>query len=300
MNRWKALMPLAGTAALIALLAWRVSPTDVARAMGEVQWPGIVAATAALALVIFFWDGVCLRWLFRDRRRPLRYPEVLQARASAYLGTVLHFGLGQGLLAWQLARRQQKPVLAAMARCAAMAFVDLWVLLGLGLVGASLSQDPRTRGVDVFCLGALLLLAAVTLTVRFAPLPHRVAAFLQQSRWFTWWHATDLTWGTVALLYPLRLAYFIMGLAHASVILRLAGFQLDRSLVLSILPITAIVDALPLSVAGLGTREAMLLAFLQPDRPATLLACTLLWWTAMLLSRAAIGLVVLWWSGLDL
>ena len=55
-----------------------------------------------------------------------------------------------------------------------------------------------------------------------------------------------------------------------------------------------LVDGLPISLSGLGTRENVLLFLLQPERPAHLVACTILWWSAMILGRATIGLGALW------
>ncbi len=294
MGRFRAwarnLLPLVVSAALLAWLVWRVPLPELAAAFRQLAWRPLVAITVALVVLAFFWDSLCIWSLFNDRDRPLKYRTALRARGSTYLFFILNFGLGQGLLAWIVAKAQGRPLLTTAGRCAAMACVDAGVLLALGLVGATISEDPRTDGVAVFCGIALGGLTSFALILSI--LPTGMTRRLQQTRLGAEILSAGLSRRRLASLVLLRLTYYMFMMTHASTLLWLGGIPLDFTVVLSVIPIMALVDGLPISFTGLGTREAVLLTLLQPEQPAILLACMLVWWAVMVLGRAAIGMAV--------
>ncbi len=288
-RRW---LPVAVTAALLGWIFYCVSLSDLAQAFAQLDWLPVVAVTGLLVVCLYLWDGVCLWWLFSDRQNRLSYRTVLRARGTAYLGTVVHLGLGQGVLAWLLGRHHHGGLIGAAGRCLLLLYVDLGLLLALGMLGAAVSDDPRTDGIAAWCAAGLLLLGLFTaLAIVFPSLWRRVA---QRYRWGVSLTSAGIGWRRLLPLYPLRLVYFIFGLVHAAVILALCGVQLDHAAVVGVIPLTSMLDGLPVSLAGLGTREAVFLALLEPEQPALLVAGSLVWWVCVLVGRTAIGLGLLW------
>src|SRR5262249_19827395 len=141
------------------------------------------------------------------------------------------------------------------------------------------------------CLALLVVVALGVLVGRFPSrwqerwLPERLRVHLD---WWTWRHSICLG--------LLRAGYFALILVYAAVGLRLSGIDLSLQGLCSVVPIALLADGLPISVSGLGTREATLLYLVSPDeseRPV-LLAFSLLWSVGLVLGRASIG-VALWW-----
>jgi len=290
-------LPVGGTVGLLTWLFYHVPVPEVIAAAGQIDWPAVVLFTLILVVSLFLWDGVCLSWLFTDPGKRFSYRHALWVRGQAYLLTVVHLGMGQGLLAYLVSRVRQIPFLTAVGRCLIMLYVDVGLLFLMGMLAAIISHDPRTEGIARFCALGLLGLALVTLLAFWIP---QFLSLGGPTKWGTAVAAAGIPWIRVICLYPLRFIYFLFGLVHAGVILALCDVWLDASTIVSVMPLTSLADGLPISVAGLGTRETLFLTLLEPPQPAAVLAGSLIWWVTMLVGRAGIGLILLWLSVLGL
>jgi hypothetical protein len=284
-RRWARWLPPLVSAGLAAWVIWRVSPDKLTRAAALLDWPCLLAATAALVLALYLWDAVCLWWLFARPDRPLPFQAVLHARGSSYLLTAVNYEVGQAVLAWRLARAQGRPFGRVLATCVLLAGHDLAVLLALGLAGALLSGDPRTEAALWICGAGLGGLLGLALLARLVPRA-------RPGRWAAWAGTWD--WRRSAALVLLRTGYYSLLLLYAAVGLRLSGMGLDVRVVCGVVPLVLLADGLPISVSGLGTREAALLYLLSPEQPGRLLAFSLVWSAGLMLGRLALGLAH-WW-----
>lgn len=293
----KRLLPWLTSAVLLGWLLWRISPEQVARALFQLNWPVLVPLSALLVAGLYAWDAVCLWWLFDEPSGRVTYRSMLRARGSSYVLHAFNYALGQGALAVSVAQLQDRKLGPVVQRCAMLTYVDACVLLAMGLVGAVLSSDPRTDSLTVFCAVGLALLAGAKLLAGLLP-----AGSLEGlgSRCAAWFERGDWSWRQLGQLSALRLVYFMIGLLYVILALKACQLRFDNTVTLSVMPIVALVDGLPISVSGLGTRETTMVALLDPEHPALLLAFCLVWSVSMLLGRAAIGLGNLWlprWFG---
>ena len=289
-RHWRKAIPLLGSLLLLALVLWQISPGEVLEAFGRLNWAVLVPATVLLIASLYLWDSLCLWWLFSRSDAPLPYRRVLRARGTSYLFTVINYGLGHGMLAWLLARYRSKTFVSTAILCVMVTYVDMGVLFGLGLTGGTLSSDPRTEGVAWFCTAALLLWVSFTAVVRL--LPRRLTERILETRWGQAMHSPDWRWGTLVPLAAMRTFYACHGVVYVAVCLAASGFALDFRVVLSVIPIIVLLDAVPISISGLGTREAALLLLLRPEDPSLLLAFSLVWWACGMGGRALIGLMI--------
>jgi hypothetical protein len=288
----KGWLPLVGSVVLVALLIIRVSPTELAHAFAQLNWCVLIPLTAALVLVAFFWDSICVWCLFVDPQRHLSYGEVLHARAMAYLLAIINHGAGQGMLAWKLAKLQRKTFVSGVGRCLLLAYVDAVVLLSLGFIGALACKDPRAKAVMAFCGVGVAAMVALTVTLRL--LPASLKTRLLETRWGARLDLREWSWQRVRPICALRVVYFALGAAYAVTGLAICGVGVDHVLVLSVFPVATMADALPVSVSGLGTRETALLLLLRPEQPAILLAFCLVWSASVIVGRAMIGIGCFW------
>ena len=282
-------LPALISAGLVGWLVWRVSPGSLARAAAALDWPALVPWTLAELFALFGWDIVCLRWLFSQPDRPLPFRAVLRARARSYLWMVLNYGLGQGVLAWHLARARGLSLASAIGRCVLMALHDLTVLFSLGLGAALLNPDPRARPLRWVCAVGLLVLAGVALALILFPARWRTR-LAPRADWLGWW-----SWRHSLTLLGLRGAFFLIIAVYVTVGLRLAGFPLEPGAVYRVIPLVLLAEALP-SISGLGTRDTALLGLLHPapELRGLVLAFSLLWSSVLLIGRVAVGLAA-WW-----
>jgi hypothetical protein len=285
---WKRVLPVLISTGLLAWVVYRVSPQALVEAAGRLDARPLVAATALLVLALYFWDAVCLDWLFGKCIRPLSYPTALAARGWSYLPGALNYELGQAALAWRLARAQETTVLSALGLCVQLAYHDLVVLFVLGGLGSLVSTDPRSRPAGWVCGLGLAALAGFGVLVRWLPRAWRRAGTALPS-WLPSWSA-----GRSAMLLLLRGVYYGIILGYAAVGLEICRIGVSFHVLGSVIPLVLLADGLPISVSGLGTRETTLLYLLQPDEPATLAAFSLFWSVGLASGRAGIGLLH-WW-----
>jgi hypothetical protein len=89
-----------------------------------------------------------------------------------------------------------------------------------------------------------------------------------------------------------------VSILYASAALKLVGIPAQLSALCTAIPLIQLSEGLPITLSGLGTREAILLYLLQPDRTEPILAFGLLWSTELVVGRLAIGLGLMWFGAM--
>ncbi len=294
-KQWKRLLPLLGTIGLLAWLFTRVSPAQLWDAFQRIDWHLLVPMTWALAIGNYLWDAVCITWLFHDGRgesESVRYRDVLRLRGVSYLFSVINWGLGQGLLVYVMSRLRKLPISTAAGRCVAMAYVDVLMLLGFGLLGVTLNTDPRIAPMTKPAIVALVLLGGTLILFRLAP--RRWLRHVKKSKAGGVADILQWRWSSLLQLCAMRSVYFVGGMIYLGACLRVCGIYLDYHVVISILAVIAMLDGLPISIFSLGTRENALILLLNPEDPAVVVAFCLIWSLGVVSTRVLIGLLCFW------
>jgi len=290
-RRFRNAIPVLISAGLISWVVYQVSPSELRDAFLSLDWSVLVPATLVMVGSLYLWDTVCLQALFTTPLSIPPYGRMLRVRGTAYLVGVLNYELGQGMVAWAMARYQATSFLAALSRSVVLAYHDLVVLFGLGLLGSMLANHPRAIFVQWFCSIGLAGLGAIALVLVL--LPPSQKGRIKQTRFGAW--LDDWSWGRSVRLALLRGVYFAILMIYAGVGLEVCGVDVDLMVVVSTIPLVLVADALP-SVSGLGVREKALLTLLHPsaELQAAVVALSLIWTTGMVVGRALIGLGNLW------
>jgi hypothetical protein len=290
--RWRRVVPIAVSVVLVVWVVLRASSLELARAASQLQWQSIVPLTAFVVVALYLWDTWCVRWLFTDPGAPVSYRIAAEARGTAYLAGVFSYGIGQGVLAWRMARARGVSLVSALSRFVLLAYHDVAVLLSVGLLGAWISMDSRLRSTEIFCAVGLAIVAGLAVSVRIMPVNWRRRAVL--TRWGAW--LGTWSWSRSVRLCGLRAVNFAISMLYAVVALSICGVRADPKTLCSAIPLIQLSEGLPITVSGLGTREATLLYVLNPDRPERVLAFGLIWSSGLIVGRLAIGLGTLWLS----
>jgi hypothetical protein len=265
-----------------------VTPERLFEAFSTSQWPWLVLATVVQVIVLFFWDTVCLWWLFSQPGRWLPFRTIWRARTDTVIWSAVNLEIGQGVFAWQLARTVNIPVTATLGRCLLLALADTGTLLSVALVGSFWSPNPRTEPFRWVCVVGLAGLAVVVVVVRF--LPERWRGSLIARPWAGWLAWFD--WRDAFTLATLRLILFLLVLVYAGVGLAVCGLPADPRTVVGTVPFVILAESLP-GTGGLGERETALLYLfpLGADQRPVMLSFGLIWSTVVILGRVVIGLV---------
>jgi hypothetical protein len=283
-------MPLLVSVGLLVWLVYRISPQALVAAASQLNCPRLCLVFSAMVLALYLWDSVCLHWLFAEPGLPLSFSKVLRARGSSYAASAVNYELGQGLVAWELARAQGTSLVSALGRCLLLAAHDVAVLLTLGLAGSLLIDTTIARGIMGFCAIGLTVLIVVGLLAYFFPRwRHERRTIGGEHFWPRSW-----TWGRSLQLSGMRGIYYAIILAAVGLGLEVAPVPVGRQVVFGAVPVVLLADGLPISVSGLGTRETALLSLIDAPQPGALLAFSLIWSAVLMTGRLLIGLVH-WW-----
>jgi hypothetical protein len=283
-------VPFVISTSLLVFIVWWVSPQALLRAAEDLRWQLLVPATVAMVVALYLCDALCLPVAYGIEGRQIRYAQALHVRGLAYLAGALNYEIGQGAVAWGMARLQQTKFLRMLARSIVLAYHDAVILLATGLVGALLTNNSRVVRIRPYI--AIGLAAALIVGVVFWSLPKWLRLQIHSEK-------IDAIFADWSLqrslqLVPLRFAYFGILVFYAAVALAICRIPVDHVVVLSTIPLVLLADGLP-NFAGLGTRETSLLLLLAPDEKGPLLAMSLLWTTGMIVIRFLIGVSHLWY-----
>ena len=283
-------LPFAVSAAVFAwLLSW-----DEIRLAGIVQSirPDQIVQLV-IAMVIYGVWGLALEALSLVRMvgQPLSSFSgwtAAKIKAASYLAYTIHYSLGVGALTILLRRRVQLSLADSAGVVLLIAAFDLGLTLAVATVGVLLlgSETPAVRAGVVFgaigtMVGGFVLLRA---PIRLGP--------LEGLRQLTVFRATRAApMAKIAELFVIRLIFVSSFFVVAAIALRIFDIAPPIPVLFVSVSFVALVSALPIAVAGLGTGQAAFIyAFRSYADPETLLACSLALSAGMILLRAGMGL----------
>lgn len=292
-DRWRKTVQRALPVAVsVGVLAWLLREVD-----GPALLAALDARVAAIMIPALLVFGVVTLWLeaLSIRRLTPHAPEgfgvwtAARIKCASYLPGVLHYTLGAAALALLMRRRTGMLLGEAASLVLLISSTDLLVVLTAASASAALvgvaAPGLRSGLVVVVLVGFLGGLAVLRLPASLGPLDR-----VRQLAIFEGLRTVPLR--RLVELLALRVAFsgcFVAGCASA-----FAAFQIAAppALLVGGILVVALVAALPIAVAGLGTSQAAFLYVFADVAPAEkLLAMSLVLSFGMLVLRAAMGLV---------
>ena len=288
---------VAGSAVLLAVLFWLLPLDKVGTALRSIP-PGLFILVLLLFLVGH--AGAALKWwLLLDRA----LPPLLAIRAH-YAGLAANLclpgAIGGDAVRAGLAQSAMKDGARVVAAATADRLIDMIALLTITILGLVLSaRDGMDGGLVVqaaLVIGAML--AGMIALPRLLPLPWRIVPTLP-GRGFAERLATALT--TLGRKPATLAAAFVASVGIQAVFVMLAwwlaiaaGAEVAIGHWMFAWPLAKIIAVLPVSLNGLGLREATLATFLAPfGAEAAVIVAAGLVWQAILFAGGGIGALVL-------
>jgi Lysylphosphatidylglycerol synthase TM region len=302
------------TAAIFYLLFRRIPIARLLSALQRADYTVFFAAMIPNTLFYFFWDTLVLTVAVRWFHAPVRYFELLPARAASYVVGFFNTNAGRGTLALHLSRRLQSPFLQLGSTVLFLVLSEYLHLVAWATIGILQIRSEVARALLV----GPPLVAAVWLAVftysRLAPAspaidparPQGPAArilrvVLAPRGWAlmrTFRLAPARRYGQIILL---RAPMFFVSLCLHYAAARAFGLSLPFLALVAFLPVVFMIAALPITVARLGTTQAAWVFFFgaYADAP-TLLAFSLAAHLTFAATRALLGGAFLPWAYAEL
>lgn len=303
---WRRYLPPIVTLLIFWFIFQRIPFEKFLSALQQADYPHFLALMLPNSIFYFAWDTLVLAVVLRWFHGPIRYRDLLPARAVTYVVALMNTQLARGALAVYLTRQLQAPFfqiastvifltlvemthLAAWATSGMLAFhrhlpSDLfWVPLGFGLFWLVFLLYARRD----FAPWRVLL---SWMTRLFPFLRGRLR--LRQRLLFRTFDQAPLK--RYVQLILLRAPMFFVALVIHYLAVRTFGIEIPFLQLMGFLPIIFMLAALPITVAHLGTTQAAWIFFFSAyASPSQLLAYSLASHLAFMLARGLLGVVFL-------
>jgi hypothetical protein len=290
--------------AILVFLLRRIPFPRLLTALEQADYALFFAAMIPNTLFYFCWDTLVLSVVVRWFHGPVRYRDLLPARAASYVVAFFNTNAGRGALAAYLSRRLASPFLQLGSTVLFLVLSEYLHLVAWATIGILLIRSDAPRELLWVPPGVALIWLVVFLYARAGGTEHAAAA-AGGARPAVPWLLAPREW---ALLRTFRLAparrylqvvllrspMFFVSLCLHAVAARAFGLEIPFLHMLAFLPIVFMIAALPITVARLGTTQAAWLFFFTPYAEAPrLLAFSLAAHLTFVVTRSLIGIAFL-------
>ena len=299
-RRW--MIRAAGSALLLGGLFWLLPLDRVGDALRSIS-PGVFI----LVLVLFLAGHVAAAlkwWLLLDRAVP-PFLAIQAHYAGLAANLCLPGAIGGDAVRAGMAQAAMKDGARVVAAATADRLIDMIALLTITVLGLVLSSRSGVDGglVVQAALVIAVMLAAIIALPRLLPLPWRMIPALPgrgfAERLAAAFGALGRKPATLAIAFAASVAIQTVFVSLAWWLAIAAGAEVAIGHWMFAWPLAKIIAILPVSLNGLGLREATLAAFLAPfGAEAAVIVAAGLMWQAVLFAAGGIGALVLALSGL--
>ncbi len=260
---------------LLALLLWKLDVGALARVMQRAQWPLLIAAIALNIPMVFFkaW-----RWRLLLRAQQIAYPlrkTYLAYFGSIFIGFVTPGRLGEFVKALHIKRDCGVPIGSAFSSVLADRIFDLAILMGVGGMGFASVVLPFVADgwltVVLLSVGIALPLWLLANERSYGWFDRRIRA----TRARTLWHRvnerglTDLRHGLRTITLPvvgssaaLTLLAYLVFFVQCYMVALAVGLSASFVQVSYAVAMGSLITLIPISISGIGTRDAAIVAYL--------------------------------------
>lgn len=283
----RGLLPAGVSVGLLAYLGRQIDFSAAAAAVTPRALALLVPALLGYAGLSLWIEGVSLTCIARGAGRALDVGTAARIKAASYVFGLIHYALGAGALVALLRRRGGLLLGEAAGMVMAISGIDLLVLLAI-TAGASTTLVTAPGALRAGLVAALLLavpagLAGLRMERSLGPLDRlRDHAVLRALR--------GMPRPELIALLVLRAVFVLLFIALGGVALAVFGVWPPPGAVVRGFAILALVAALPIAVAGLGTGQvAVVQLFRDNGEAATLVAASLVLSAGIILMRVALA-----------
>ena len=296
-------IPYAVTVGIFLLIFRRIPFQQLVDALQEADYGYFLLLMIPNAVFYFCWDTLVLTCVIRWFHGPVRYREMLPARAASYVAAVFNTNLARGTLAAYLMRQLRAPLLQLGSTVIFLVLTEYTHLVGWATLGMMLGRDHVPAGLfwvpPAVALFWFFFLVYARLGLTPWALMRSATTGLHGSDRRVWINAREWSIFRTFKIAPvrryvqivlLRAPMFFISLCLHYLAAGAFGIHIPFVTLLAFLPVIFMLAALPITVAHLGTTQAAWLFFFGSLAPEPrLLAFSLAAHATFMAIRALIG-----------
>lgn len=293
--RAKSILPWFFCLAIFVYLFNRVPLAEIRFEVSRLHWPAFLICSFLYFLVILYGDCVGLHYFFKRFVAPVTYQEVVHVRGASFLLSVINYLLGQAALAFYVKKQYRASLAKSLGVVSFVTVMDLLLVFTSGLLAL---------GQWGFVL--LLWLAYAAWAFFWRTLSGQNLARLHSYPVFhkIFSHSIFLIFREASrkdyvVLLLTRLPVLFVVLASINMAFLAFGVMLPWAKVFLFHPIVLLASSLPITPAGLGTSQMLMMQFFADQNlmPAHLVfTVSLLWNLANQIYKTLYGGIALWRS----
>lgn len=294
---------------LLVLLLWHVDLQALFQTLAQAD-PILIVVVVVLNLPLVLLKS--LRWQGLLYSQGIRY-STLQAylayHGSIFIGFLTPGRLGEFVKAFHISHDCRIPVGQAFASVLVDRLFDLYVLLLVGSAALlTLPAWQQGAGLIEIAVFSLLLILPVPMLVHTGTFDIMRAIGIRLGKPGRWLFDSDgwllqlrtglrqLSWGWLLIAVVLTIISYLLFFEQSYLLSQALALPIDFVTVSFAIALGSLVTLLPISVAGLGTREATIVAYLGTVgiAPATALSFSLLMFANFHIANGLMGALG-WW-----
>ncbi len=287
MPLWRRVLPFVIAAALVALVLGRLDMAEFGRQLRAMSYVRYLAAALGFTGLLLAADTLATVSIYRRLVAPVRARDFFALRGASYIPSLLNHHLGQGFVAWMLARRHG----VSLLRVAGATLVGYagWAGCILGFGGLALAADGKPLWLALVVVAGLAYLALI------AKRPARLARVRLLEPLFE----AGVVGHLVALVA--RVPHFCVMFLGTWLAFRFFAVDIPFGVASRFVPILMVLVTLPITPQGVGTRDAFVAAVFENfapgatsgERLARLGAATVSWAVALTLGEVVFGMALM-------
>ena len=260
---------------VLAVILWRLDLRQLASVIQEVA---LVPLLIALVLIVPLIYLKVVRWRYLLGAHRIQYglrSALLAYFGGLFVGLLTPGRLGEFVRALHVSQDCEVPVARASATVLADRLFDLMVLLLVGAIALSTLTTSAEASSPFIILGSVMVVAVPLALFIYGPAFRRLQALgprlgslgrgaLQSGGWLVQLRSglRDLTWPTLVRGTALTILTYVIFFGQCYLIALALDLRVGLLQVCYVISLGSLVTLVPISVAGLGTREATMIAYL--------------------------------------
>ncbi|MFP4445108.1 MAG: lysylphosphatidylglycerol synthase transmembrane domain-containing protein [Desulfosudaceae bacterium] len=272
-------IPFLISGGILLLLIQRIDGNALLNSLAQSQMRLLLPAVLISVLVNIFLGAVKWRRILQNLGCRLPFAEVLSLRTGCIpFKLVFPMKSSELLKAAYLARGQRLCFTRSVSSLLLDKALNLFVIVCLALLGLSLLDHPLPRYIPLgIFLTLLLMLFAHSLPAFLLRLAQRLHPGMSRAAENLVSAFQEIGWREKLLLLGLSALYQASEFVNTFLLMKAVGITIPLAVLLVAIPAIMIISNLPVTVLGLGTREAAIVFFLAAHGPpAALLSGSIL------------------------
>ena len=265
MSRLKKSIPWLVTFGILWFLFNKYDPRAILDVMASANLAILLPLWTLCILVVFLADTGCLIWLFRMCDQPVPPRAMLEVKGASYLLNVINYNAASGGIAYFVSKRNEIPLLKTLSSMLMLSGMD-FLALALFVFAAQVLEPgylPAAYEKPTLMIAGALWVGDAVVVVIWAIRNH-FQVLRRASEWSLFACLRSTTVSQHLALIVARIGFLSLYFFTQYLSLGVFGVEIPLVALFGFNAILTLVGIIPISIAGLGTTQVVMVALYAP------------------------------------